>query len=190
MNAVTENKTTNKINGIDVDALQEAIDMVRANPVAGQTRWDISSRWTGGTRSDHAVDGLYIGGHKIDRRFVISIDEPLELCGTNQYANPQEYLLAATNACMIVGYVAIAALMGVKLTHLEIHTCGDIDLQGFFGLDLAVVPGYESLQQTVTIAGDGTPDQFREIHERVKQTSPNYFNITHAIGLHSRLEIQ
>src|SRR5260221_9779827 len=91
---------------------------------------------------------------------------------------------------MIVGYVAIAALMGVKLTHLEIHTCGDIDLQGFFGLDPAVVPGYESLQQTVTIAGDGTPDQFRKIHEREKQTSPNYLNTTHAIGLHSRLKIQ
>ena len=35
MNVVTGNKTTNKINGIDVDALQEAIEMVRANPVAG-----------------------------------------------------------------------------------------------------------------------------------------------------------
>ena len=55
-------------------------------------------------------------GKKIGRHFVISIDEPLELCGTNQYPNPQEYLLAATNACMIVGYVAVAALMGVKLT--------------------------------------------------------------------------
>ena len=80
--------------------------------------------------------------------------------------------------------------MGVKLTRLEIHICGDIDLQGFFGLDPAVVPGYESLHQTVTISGDGTPEQFREIHERVKKASPNYFNITHAISMHSRLEIE
>jgi len=190
MDLVTENKITNKINGIDVDALQEAIERVRANPHAGQTRWDIHSRWTDGARSDHAVNGCYIGGQKIDRRFVISIDEPLELCGTNQYPNPQEYLLAATNACMIVGYAAVSALMGVKLTRLEIHICGDINLQGFFGLDPAVVPGYESLEQTVTISGDGTPEQFREIHERVKKVSPNYFNITHAINMHSRLEIE
>jgi hypothetical protein len=78
----------------------------------------------------------------------------------------------------------------VKLTRLEIHICGDINLQGFFGLDPALVPGYESLQQTVTINGDGAPEQFREIHERVKKASPNYFNITHAISMHSRLEIE
>jgi hypothetical protein len=50
MDLVTENKITNKINGIDVDALQEAIEMVRANPQAGQTRWNIRSRWTDGRR--------------------------------------------------------------------------------------------------------------------------------------------
>ena len=33
--------------------------------------------------------------------FAIDIDEPFEIGGGNAYANPQEYLLAAMNACMI-----------------------------------------------------------------------------------------
>jgi OsmC-like protein len=182
--------TSTKRNGIDVAALQGAIDAVRANPAAGLTQWAVNSRWAGGTRSDHAVEGCRIGGQDIDRRFTLRVDEPLQLCGTNQYANPYEHLMSALNASMIVGYAAVAALSGVKLTKLEIRTSGDIDLRGALGIDPNVTPGYESLQQTVTIAGDGTDEQFRQIHETVKKISPNYFSITNALAMRSRLVVE
>ena len=91
------------------------------------------------------------------------------MCGTNQYANPYEHLMSALNGSMIVGYAAVAALMGVKLTKLQIRTSGDIDLRGALGIDPNVTPGIEALEQTVTIAGDGTAEQFRQIHETVKK---------------------
>jgi hypothetical protein len=53
-----------------------------------------------------------------------------------------------------------------------------------------VPAGYESLQQTVTIAGDATAEQLQQIHETVKKTSPNYFNITSAIPVPSRLVVE
>jgi hypothetical protein len=83
------------------------------------------------------------------------IDESLELGGGNAYANPQEYLLAALNACMIVGYTALCALQGIALQKLEITTEGDIDLRGFFGLDPAVPAGYRALSSRVVVQGDG-----------------------------------
>lgn len=184
------NMTRTIRNGIDVTALEETIQAVRNDPAVAQTHWAVESRWSGGTRSDHHVSGCRIGGREIERQFDIGVDEPLELCGTNQYANPQEYLLSAMNACMIVGYTAVAALMGVKLTRLEIHTSGDIDLRGFLGTEPGVKPGYDELQQTVTIAGTGTAEQFRQLHETVKRTSPNYFNITQAVTTKSRLVIE
>ena len=49
------------VNGIDVAALKQAIADIEANPDAGQTRWTVKSRWEGGTRTDHAVDGVDIG---------------------------------------------------------------------------------------------------------------------------------
>jgi uncharacterized OsmC-like protein len=182
--------TTHTVNKIDVTALQTAIDTIRMNPDAGQTRWTIHSTWMGGTRSDHEVRGFAIGGEHVERGFTIRIDEPHQLCGTNQYANPQEYLLAALNACMMVGYSAVSALMGVKLTRLQVTTTGDIDLRGFLGLDPEVAPGYEQLQQEVRIAGDATPEQFRQIHEIVKKTSPNFFNITRAVRTNSRMVVE
>lgn len=187
---MTQTLTRTNQNGIDVAMLHDTIDHLRDNPAAAQTRWTVNSRWAGGTRSDHTVEGFQIGGRDVDRSFTIRIDEPLELCGTNQFANPQEYLMSALNACMIVGYAAVAALMGVRLTKLEIEIQGEIDLRGFLGIDETVPPGYESLQQTVTIAGDGTSEQFRQIHEIVKKTSPNFFNITNAIATDSRLVVE
>jgi uncharacterized OsmC-like protein len=116
----------------------------------------------------------------VDKDFTIRIDEPLEIGGTNQYANPQEYLLAAVNACMMVGYVAVSSLLGVDLESVRIETEGDIDLRGFLGVDKNVAPGYESLKQTVYIKGNGTPEQFQKIHEMAWATSPNRYNINAA----------
>jgi uncharacterized OsmC-like protein len=97
-----------------------------------------------------------IGGEQVPRRFSIDVDEPCELGGSNRFANPQEYLLASLNACMMVGYVAQCALRGIMLEKLEIETHGDIDLRGFLGIDPAVPPGYDSLSYVVRIKGSGT----------------------------------
>ncbi len=175
------------VNGIDVAALKQAISHIAANPDAGQTRWTVKSSWEGGTRTNHFVDGFDIGGKKVDRTFQIQIDEPCELCGSNQYANPQEYLLAATNACMMVGYATVAAVMGVRLTKLELKITGDIDLRGFLDIDPSVARGYERLHYTVRLAGDGTQEQFEKLHEVVQRTSPNYYNIANPIELTSHL---
>ena len=82
-----------------------------------------------------------IGGEEVPRRFSFDIDEPYELGGSNAFANPQEYLLAALNACMTVGYVAQCAIRGITLTQLEIETEGEIDLRGFLGIDPTVAAG-------------------------------------------------
>jgi uncharacterized OsmC-like protein len=112
------------------------------------------------------------------------------LCGTNQFANPQEYLMAATNACMMVGYATVAAVMGVELSKLELEITGEIDLRGFLDIDPTVPRGYEGLHYTVRIAGNGTPEQFEKMHEVVQRTSPNYYNISNPIPLTSELVIE
>jgi uncharacterized OsmC-like protein len=118
------------------------------------------------------------------------VDEPFELLGTNTAANPQEMLMTALNACITVGYVVGAAVQGIALEHLEIETRGKLDLRGFLGIDPAVCAGYESIQYTVRIKGDGTPEQFQAIHETVCRTSPNYFNVARPIRLDAELVVE
>jgi uncharacterized OsmC-like protein len=178
-----------QINGIDTEFLRESIEQISADPAKGMTNWKVTNFWKGGTRSDAQVKGYTIGGEYVPKDYTIKLDEPLEIGGTNQFANPQEYLLAAFNACIMVGYVAVSALEGVELEELRIETEGDIDLRGFLGIDPDVAPGYESLTYTVYIKGNGTPEQFQKIHEFVTATAPNRYNLGHAIKLNTRFEI-
>ena len=99
-------------------------------------------------------------------------------------------MLAALNACMTVGYVARCALRGITLTQLKIETEGAIDLRGFLGINPTVPPGYKSLSYTVRLRGDGTPEQFAAIHEAVMATSPNVYNVAHAVALKPTLVVE
>lgn len=180
--------TQTNVNGIDVEALRGCIEACDRDPAQAQTKWRVTSQWVGGTRSDHHVDGVEIGGKRIERQFTLRTDEPHELVGGNAYANPQEYLLAALNACMMVGYAAVAALKGIQLTRLEVTVSGDIDLRGFLGL--ADVPrGYTTLHQRVRIAGHASREELEELHRAVQATSPNLWNITRPIQVTSELVI-
>lgn len=180
----------NIINGIDTDGVRGLIGHVAADVANAATHWQVSSQWKGGTRSDTRVSGYGFGREHIQKDFTIQIDEPAELGGTNQFANPQEYLLAAMNACMMVGYVVGCAMEGIELEDLRIDTEGDIDLRGFLGLDPDVKPGYDELTYTVHIKGNGTPEQFQKVHDTVCATSPNRFNIANAIRLNGNLKVQ
>jgi len=189
MNTQVESIKSNVVNGIDVDALLTLLDSVKQDTSKGKTNWHVSTSWQGQTRSRAEVSGFGMGGEEIQRRFSIDIDEPFELGGSNAFANPQEHLIAALNACMTVGYVAQCSIRGITLEQLEIETEGEIDLRGFLGIDSSVPPGYESLSYIVHIKGDGTKEQFAEIHEAVMATSPNFYNIANAVMLKPTLVI-
>ena len=178
------------VNGIDTDAVHTLIESVEVNPPQGMTHWKVANTWQGGMHSRARVDSFAVGGNNVLRSFSIDIDEPLELGGSNAYANPQEYLLASLNACMMVGYSALCALQGITLQKLEITTEGDIDLRGFFGLDPSIAPGYRELRTRVVIKGDGSEDQLRKIHELVLATSPNFYNVTRAVAVVPSLIIE
>ena len=123
------------------------------------------------------------------RHFEIDVDEPHELLGQNSAPNPQEMLMTALNACIMVGYVAGASLKGINLESVEIKTRGELDLRGFLGLNDAVAPGYEAIDYQVRIKGDGSREDFEDIHQTVMKTSPNNFNISRPIRVNGSLQL-
>jgi uncharacterized OsmC-like protein len=189
MMTMTDLMTRNMMNGLDLDAIGETVRAVSEDPVLGQVRFCVATRWEGGTRTKARVKPIALGGELIERDFEIAADEPTELLGGNTAPNPQELLMAAVNACMAVGYVAGAALHGIRLDRLEIETSGQLDLRGFLGLDAGVPAGYEQIDYAVRIAGDGTPEQFEEIHRTVMATSPNYYNLARPVRMNGTLAI-
>jgi len=178
-----------RVNGIDVDALLQTVEAVEKDSSRALVGFDVTTRWTGQTRSETTVEAYRIGGERVARRHKIVADEPIELLGADSAPNPQELLMAAFNACITVGYVAGAAVRGIKLDSLEIVTRGQLDLRGFLGLSDHIVPGYEKLEYEVKIKGDGSPRDFEEIHQNVIRTSPNYFNLSRPIRVTGTLDV-
>jgi len=124
--ALSAIKQSNVVNGIDVDALRDVIEQVKDDPAKGMVEFRVKSEWKGQTRSETSIDAYKIGGKKVQRRFKIAVDEPLELLGENTAPNPQEYLMTALNACIMVGYVAGAAVNGIALSKVGIETSGGL----------------------------------------------------------------
>ena len=189
MSAQTKTVQPTVVNGINVDDLLALIEGVRRDPAKGKTNWHVTTTWQGQARSRAEIESYEIGGEKVTRRFSIDIDEPHELGGSNSFANPQEHLIAALNACMTVGYVAQCAVRGITLESLAIETGGEIDLRGFLGIDPAVLQGYENLSYTVRIKGNGTKEQFAEVHKAVMETSPNFYNLPRPVVLKPALVV-
>ena len=178
-----------RVNGLDLAALGEVVESIGEDRSKALVSFDVTTRWQGQTRSESTVEGYTIGGERVQRSHKIIADEPCELLGSDGAPNPQELLMAAVNACMTVGYVAGAALKGITLDRLEIRTKGTLDLRGFLGLDDSVAPGYEAIDYEVSIGGNGTREQFDEIHQTVMKTSPNYFNLNRPIRMNGVLKV-
>ena len=172
-----------RVTGIDVDALSDVIRDVQRDPAKGKVEILVKTVWQGRARSETTVESCSIGGEAVPRKFTVAADEPEELLGENSAINPQELLMAALNSCLTVSYAVAAAIKGIELESIEIETEGEMDLRGFFGIDRDVSPGYETIRYTVYVKGDGTAQEFREVHETVMATSPNFFNIARPIKL-------
>jgi uncharacterized OsmC-like protein len=171
------------VNGIDLEALDETIAAIEQDPGRGRLGFSVKTDWTGQTRSETTIEGYTLGGDHIERRFKIIADEPNELLGTNTAPSPQELLMSAVNACMVVGYVSQAAVRGINLESCRIETQGELDLRGLLGLDDTVPPGNRRITYRVFIKGDGTREQYEEIHAAVQATSPNFFNMAQPIQM-------
>jgi uncharacterized OsmC-like protein len=177
------------VNGLDLTALGEVVDAIEADASKALVEFNVTTRWAGQTRSETTIDGFTLAGERIERSHKIIADEPRELLGDDSAANPQELLMAAFNACITVGYVAGASLKGINLESLEIRTRGQLDLRGFLGLNDQVPPGYEKVDYDVLIKGDGSKEDFEEIHRNVMATSPNYFNMSRPIRMNGSLKL-
>jgi uncharacterized OsmC-like protein len=182
--------TKEKLNGIDTEALKQVMGQISKDPSLGKLKFQVTTTWKGTTKSETVVQGYEIGGQSVKRVHTFVIDEPTELLGEDTAANPQEYLMGAMNACILNTYVIAAAMKGIRLEKVEMETEGELDLRGFLGLDKNVIPGYHEMSYKVRLKGNGTREQYEEVHKAVVATSPNYYNMSHAIKLNAQLILE
>ena len=91
------------------------------------------------------------------RQFTLTIDEPEGLGGTDQGANPVEFLLAAYAGCLnVMGHI-VAAELGFKLNNIRIELEGDLNPAKVFGNPTNDRAGYKEIR--VNIFPDADTDE-------------------------------
>ncbi len=107
-----------------------------------------------------------------------TIDEPPALAGRNLAASPVEHLLASLGSCNIITYQLWAAKLGITVDTIEITLEGDLDVQGFFGLNPDVRPGYQSIDMAVKLTGPETDERYAHLTKLVNEHCPVFDNLT------------
>lgn len=103
------------------------------------------------------------------------IDEPPHLLGEDNAPNPSEAALATLGACLAVGVHANATARGVKLSKLEVHLEGDINVTAVWGtgdLDPAKPLGFTDIRVRIDAEGDAPKAEIDDIIAHSNVWSP------------------
>jgi len=158
--------TTHTINGIDVERLSGTIDHIVHDPTLARFQFRARNNWIDGGHNRSTIKEFYGAGQEDTSRtepFVLDVDEPPVLLGENRGPNAGEYVLHALAACLTGTLVYHAAARGIALEGLECTIEGDVDLQGFLGLDESVRPGFENVRVAFKATGDFDDEQLAEL---------------------------
>ena len=123
------------------------------------------------------------------RGFSTTLDEPLELGGTDTGPNPVELLLAALGGCQEIVYRAYAAVMGLKIDRIEVHAKGYLDLRGL--LNLAEVPaGFSQVSFTTQVVSDEPEEKIRQLAAMVEKHCPVLDSLMRAVDVSGKVEVK
>jgi uncharacterized OsmC-like protein len=167
-------QVTNMVNGVDLDRLRGTIEHVSADPTLARFQFRARNQWIDGGHNRTTIKGFYGAGQEDESRaepFVLDADEPPLLLGENHGPNAGEYLLQALAACLTGTIVYHAAARGIVLEGLECTLEGDVDVQGFLGLDENVRPGFQQIRVAFKASGDFDDEQLAEL-ARLTSYSP------------------
>lgn len=168
-------------NNINISGLSEYVNEVKEHAEQSRINYGVQVDWVSGTKTKATVQNITLGGQKLVRNFSFEIDEPIQLLGLNSNPTPQEYLMAGVAGCMSVTFVAGATLMGITLDSLRIEIDGEIDLSCFLGMESHEPTGFKEFNCYILVSGNGTPEQYETLRQRVIKHSPNYASITQGV---------
>lgn len=149
-------KKVNTVNGVNLDTLMETVSAIKSDPELGVSRFRAANKWVNGNFNQTTVHGFYGAKQEMVHKqvFTMDADEPAILAGNDDGANPVEHLLHALASCLTTSMVAHAAVRGIKIEELEAQLEGDIDLNGFLGLDETIPKGYTEIRVRYWVKAD------------------------------------
>ena len=173
-------ENTKADNGVNVDALLAAREVLKGAPQAAKFTWRASCKWKNGTHSQSKVEGFYGLGaeqkHKMESSF--EADHPEVFASEDLGVTPVEYLLVGLASCLTAGVAAVAQNRGIQLRSVEAKVEGSMDIQGILGMDSQVRNGYDDIKVTFNIDADASKKEIEAIVAQSQKRSAVYDCIT------------
>ena len=170
---MTTANSSNRVNGINLNVLNETVRAIQGDPGLGKCHFRASNKWIDATHNCTTISGFYGAKQEMTHKqdFELHADEPPILAGSDDGANPVEHLLNALASCVTTSMVAHAAVRGIQIEELESELEGDIDLQGFLGLDDDIPKGFTNIRMKFKVKTD--PDNIEKL-KKLAAFSPVY----------------
>ena len=130
-------------NGVNVQALLDAREVLKDVPEATKFTWRATCKWQTGTYSKTNLKGFFGLGqeqsHKTETSF--EADHPEVFAAEDRGITPIEYVLVGLASCLTAGIAAVAQNRGVQLNSVESQLEGKMDIRGILGMDSDVRNG-------------------------------------------------
>lgn len=147
----------NRVNGVNLDVLGATVQAIKNDPVLGHSKFRARNVWIDANHNVNYVTGFYGARQEISHKqsFELHADEPPILAGGDEAPNPVEYLLSALASCVVTSLVAHAAVKGIEIKALETEVEGDLDLNGFLGIDPKAPKGFTDIRVRMRVDAPG-----------------------------------
>lgn len=115
-------------------------------------------------------EGLFVEAET--RGFTVHMDEPEHLGGTDKAMNPVELLLSSLGGCLTISIAAFSKAVHVDLKDVRVNVSGDIDLDGFLGVNKNVRPGFNQIRYDIELVSDSSEVKLNKLINMVKERCP------------------
>ena len=169
-------------NGVNVQALLDAREVLKTAPEAAQFTWRATSTWKQGkgVASSSTVSNFFGLGaeqqHKTAATF--DIDHPEVFAAEDSGITPIEFLLVGLAGCLTAGVGAVAQDPGMQLRSVEATVEGAHDIRGILGADPDVRNGFNDVHVTFNIDADASKQEIEAIVAQSQKRSAVFDALT------------
>jgi uncharacterized OsmC-like protein len=172
--------TTTTDNGVNVQALLDAREVLKGAPEAAQFTWRASSKWQNGVHSRTTIQNFFGLGeeqsHKTET--VLDADHPEVFAAEDNAITPIEYLLVGLTSCLTAGVASVAQNRGIQLRSIESTVEGSHDIRGILGVDSDVRNGFNGVKVTFNIDADASPEEIEALVAQSQKRSAVFDALT------------
>ncbi|GAB1819291.1 OsmC family protein [Herbidospora sp. RD11066] len=146
------------MNGVNVEALLGAREVLKGAPEAAQFTWRARSKWQHGVHSTTKIEKFFGLGEEQSHKneSVFEADHPAIFAAEDNGITPIEYLLVGLASCLTAGIASVAQNRGIKLNSVEASVEGGHDIRGILGADSDVRNGFNDIKVTFSIDADAS----------------------------------